>query len=81
MFAGLSFDTISSTGANGAIIHYKPEKDSCAMIDVDQMYLCDSGKHIVFIQGRSSWILQQIRPERCILGRLQKKRRILLHEF
>lgn len=42
-FKGLSFDTISSTGPNGAIIHYKPEHGSCAVIRVDQMYLCDSG--------------------------------------
>ncbi len=42
-FKGLSFDTISSTGPNGAIIHYKPEHSSCAIIRADQMYLCDSG--------------------------------------
>lgn len=42
-FKGLSFDTISSTGPNGAIIHYKPEHGSCAIIREDQMYLCDSG--------------------------------------
>ncbi|KAJ9091009.1 hypothetical protein QFC19_009305 [Naganishia cerealis] len=40
---GLSFDTISSTGPNGAIIHYKPTEEDCAVIDKDQMYLCDSG--------------------------------------
>ncbi|KAJ5735681.1 uncharacterized protein N7483_000806 [Penicillium malachiteum] len=43
LFAGLSFDTISSTGPNGAIIHYKPEKHSCAIIDPNAIYLCDSG--------------------------------------
>ncbi|KAJ3313276.1 hypothetical protein HDV04_002260 [Boothiomyces sp. JEL0838] len=43
LFKGLSFDTISSTGPNGAIIHYKPEHGTCAKIRVDQMYLCDSG--------------------------------------
>jgi Xaa-Pro aminopeptidase len=40
---GLSFDTISSIGPNGAIIHYKPEKDSALTIDNKQMYLLDSG--------------------------------------
>ncbi|KAJ5908590.1 hypothetical protein N7495_001272 [Penicillium taxi] len=43
LFAGLSFDTISSTGPNGAVIHYKPEKGSCAIIDPNAIYLCDSG--------------------------------------
>ncbi|KAG0011942.1 hypothetical protein BGZ81_001856 [Podila clonocystis] len=42
-FVGPSFDTISSTGANGAIIHYKPEKPTAALINPDLMYLCDSG--------------------------------------
>ncbi|KAK4462500.1 putative Xaa-Pro aminopeptidase 1 [Cladorrhinum samala] len=42
-FVGLSFDTISSTGPNAAIIHYKPEKGSCATIDPNAIYLCDSG--------------------------------------
>jgi len=43
LFVGLSFDTISATGPNGAIIHYKPEKETCATIDPKQIYLCDSG--------------------------------------
>ncbi|KAJ3075797.1 hypothetical protein HDU98_006888 [Podochytrium sp. JEL0797] len=42
-FVGLSFDTISSTGANGSIIHYKPDPATCKVIDKNQMYLCDSG--------------------------------------
>ena len=42
-FVGLSFDTISATGANAAIIHYKPERDSCSKIDNRTVYLCDSG--------------------------------------
>ena len=42
-FKGLSFDTISGSGPNGAIIHYKPEKPSAARITVDRLYLCDSG--------------------------------------
>ncbi|KAI8621745.1 putative Xaa-Pro aminopeptidase P [Chytriomyces sp. MP71] len=42
-FVGLSFDTISSTGANGSIIHYKPEHGTCKVIRADEMYLCDSG--------------------------------------
>lgn len=42
-FVGLSFDTISSTGPNAAIIHYKPEPGSCSVIDPAKIYLCDSG--------------------------------------
>lgn len=42
-FVGLSFDTICATGANGAIIHYKPCKGACKTIDPSKIYLCDSG--------------------------------------
>ena len=42
-FIGLSFDTISSTGANAAVIHYKPEPGNCSVIDPKAIYLCDSG--------------------------------------
>ncbi|KAJ2692344.1 hypothetical protein H4218_006363, partial [Coemansia sp. IMI 209128] len=40
---GLSFDTISSVGPNGAVIHYSPKRGSDALLDVNKMYLCDSG--------------------------------------
>ncbi|KAK1979491.1 metallopeptidase family M24 [Colletotrichum cereale] len=42
-YVGLSFDTISSTGANAAVIHYKPERGACSIIDPNAIYLCDSG--------------------------------------
>ncbi|GJC95463.1 metallopeptidase family M24 [Colletotrichum higginsianum] len=42
-YVGLSFDTISSTGANAAVIHYKPERGACSVIDPAAIYLCDSG--------------------------------------
>ncbi|KAK9478489.1 peptidase M24, structural domain-containing protein [Lipomyces japonicus] len=42
-FAGLSFPTISSSGSNAAVIHYQPEKGTCASVVRDQIYLCDSG--------------------------------------
>lgn len=42
-FRGLSFDTISGAGSNGAIIHYKPAKPTAAKITTTQLYLCDSG--------------------------------------
>jgi len=43
MFMGLSFNTISSIGPNGSIIHYKAEKDSSAIINNKEIYLLDSG--------------------------------------
>ena len=43
LFVGLSFPTISSTGANAAIIHYGPERGKCSVIDPTKVYLCDSG--------------------------------------
>ncbi|RXK37652.1 xaa-Pro aminopeptidase [Tremella mesenterica] len=42
-FMGLSFETISSTGSNAAVIHYAPSMENSAIMDVDQIYLCDSG--------------------------------------
>lgn len=42
-FKGLSFDTISGFGANSAVIHYKPENETCAKITSEHIYLCDSG--------------------------------------
>ncbi|EFJ06918.1 hypothetical protein SELMODRAFT_186551 [Selaginella moellendorffii] len=42
-FRGLSFETISSVGANAAVIHYAAKPESCAELDPDSIYLCDSG--------------------------------------
>lgn len=42
-FVGLSFDTISSAGSNGAIIHYKPSPETDRPITNREIYLCDSG--------------------------------------
>jgi Xaa-Pro aminopeptidase len=39
----LSFDTISGFGSNGAIVHYRVQKDSAATIDPTNLYLVDSG--------------------------------------
>lgn len=48
-FVGLSFATISATGANGAVIHYKPIKGECAVINPEKIYLNDSGSQ--FLEG------------------------------
>jgi len=42
-FVGLSFDTISSIGPNGAIIHYKPSAETCRTVTDEEVYLVDSG--------------------------------------
>ena len=41
-FFSLSFPTISATGPNASIIHYKPQKKSLILNDGD-LFLCDSG--------------------------------------
>lgn len=43
LFVSLSFPTISSSGSNGAIVHYRPRPESCAKIDSNSVYLVDSG--------------------------------------
>lgn len=40
---GPSFETISSIGANGAIIHYAPKVDKAAKLNNNEIYLLDSG--------------------------------------
>lgn len=42
-FKGLSYETISSTGANAAIIHYAPSESQNSVIDTRLPYLIDSG--------------------------------------
>ncbi|XP_024943564.1 xaa-Pro aminopeptidase ApepP isoform X2 [Cephus cinctus] len=42
-YVGLSFNTISSMGAHGAIIHYAPSPESDIPITDESFYLCDSG--------------------------------------
>ncbi|QRW10590.1 X-Pro aminopeptidase [Ceratobasidium sp. AG-Ba] len=44
LFKGLSFTTISSTGPNGAIIHYSPPEKGSAEVKLDQLYL--SAPHV-----------------------------------
>jgi Xaa-Pro aminopeptidase len=42
-FISLSFDTISSIGSHGAIIHYKPNQETDRPITTEEVYLIDSG--------------------------------------
>lgn len=39
----LSFDTISGAGPNGAIVHYRVSEDTNRPIEMDSLYLVDSG--------------------------------------
>lgn len=48
-FVDLSFETISSTGKNAAIIHYSPSAENSALINPDKIYLNDSGAQ--FLEG------------------------------
>lgn len=42
-FVTLSFPTISSSGPNGAIIHYCPTPTTARPLTTGELYLCDSG--------------------------------------
>lgn len=42
-FQSPSFATISSSGPNGAIIHYKPERETCRKLSKNELFLLDSG--------------------------------------
>lgn len=43
LYKGPSFDTISSIGPNGAVIHYKPKKDTALKLNNTEIYLLDNG--------------------------------------
>ena len=43
LFEYPSFCTISASGANGAIIHYNPTKETNSTIEINKIYLVDSG--------------------------------------
>ncbi len=40
---GPSFSTIAGYGSNGAVIHYKPEKTTALPLNLDSLFLLDSG--------------------------------------
>jgi len=48
-FVQNSFDTISASGPNGAIIHYKPVESTNRPLNIEEIYLCDSGAQ--FLDG------------------------------
>lgn len=42
-YVAASFETISASGPNGAIIHYKPTNETNRPLSKNEMYLLDSG--------------------------------------
>ena len=54
-FVSLSFDTISGSGPNGAIIHYHATPDIAAPIDGNAMFLVDSGAQYLVRFVCSAW--------------------------
>ncbi|KAF7805115.1 aminopeptidase P2 [Senna tora] len=46
-FLDTSFDTISASGANGAVIHYRPEPETCSVVAANKLFLLDSGAQYV----------------------------------
>lgn len=64
-FIELSFPTISAYGTNGAIIHYGPQKGTCAVLKPEGMLMVDSGGH--YIDGTTditrTFILGPVTPQ------------------
>ncbi|CAM6120396.1 unnamed protein product [Calypogeia fissa] len=46
-FLDTSFETISCSGPNGAIVHYRAEPGTCAQVDNEKLFLLDSGAQYV----------------------------------
>ncbi|CAA0815562.1 Metallopeptidase M24 family protein [Striga hermonthica] len=46
-FLDTSFDTISGSGANGAIIHYRADPSNCSIVDAEKLFLLDSGAQYI----------------------------------
>ncbi len=47
-YKGESFPAISATGPNGAIIHYRPDIYKSDFIDINKIYLLDSGAQYLY---------------------------------
>ena len=53
---GLSFPSISAYGANGAVIHYKPNNKTNTKIGRDAFFLLDSGTYAIYRLLQEVWI-------------------------
>lgn len=54
-FTGISFETISAFGPNGAVIHYRPQPDTNRSITTESLYLVDSGGQY---KGEAGWLME-----------------------
>ncbi|ODV79923.1 Creatinase/aminopeptidase [Suhomyces tanzawaensis NRRL Y-17324] len=69
-FKGLSYETISSTGANASVIHYAPQKDSSSIIDPSKLFLIDSGSH--YLEGTTDITRTCLFDTRKVTPRIKK---------
>ncbi len=64
-YMGPSFETISAYGANGAIIHYSADPETCAEVRPEGLLMVDSGGH--YPEGSTditrTFVLGKITPE------------------
>nr|XP_042909521.1 xaa-Pro aminopeptidase 1 isoform X2 [Parasteatoda tepidariorum] len=42
-YVGPSFEVISASGPNAALVHYHPTEETTKIISIDEFYMCDSG--------------------------------------
>jgi len=84
-FLGLSFDAISSIGANGAVIHYTANEKEALKLNNDEIYLLDSGGQYLdgttditrttqFAGGKEPTAFQKDAYTRVLLGNLDLER-------
>jgi Xaa-Pro aminopeptidase len=71
----LSFDTISGSGPNGAIVHYRVSEETNRALEPDSVYLVDSGGQ--YPDGttditRTVWIAGQAEPDRQVKERFTR---------
>jgi len=85
LYKGPSFSSISSIGANGAVIHYEPTKESAKALNNNEIYLLDSGGQYLdgttditrtghFLGGQAPTAFQKECYTRVLLGVLELER-------
>ncbi len=54
LFRDFSFDSISGAGPNGAVVHYKVSEKSSRKVELNSIYLIDSGGQ--YLDAPSQWV-------------------------